>query len=272
MGHINTYNIHDQSNLVALCKVCHFAYDNEEWVFVPKDMSEWAQRIRATPDVIEEYKSATAVEYRRFILDEEPVDPSDAFNDPHYKAAFEKEPIKTWEGEPGLVIVRQFHQPADPSAEVEELQEEYETLRKLWWKYKSPCSNESCPLCRGDQVEKKDEKEEGVADEKDDDDDNGDEDEDDDDDDGSVVGNDGESEEDASYDGSKHSEGKSKRQPDKADQRPRTKVKGAERDWLTSAPYDESVPLSHRYGYTFRNATSNSIIRTALSYRRKITT
>lgn len=33
-----------------------------------------------------------------------------------------------------------------------------------------------------------------------------------------------------------------------------------ERDWMTSRPYDKSIPYSHRYGYTFANMTSNDWI------------
>ena len=39
------------------------------------------------------------------------------------------------------------------------------------------------------------------------------------------------------------------------------RLKHAERDWLTSAPYDKSVPYSHRYGYTWKGTTSNDLMK-----------
>ena len=41
----------------------------------------------------------------------------------------------------------------------------------------------------------------------------------------------------------------------------RWRIRGKERDWLTTAPYDERVPFSHRYGYTYAKCTSNDHMR-----------
>src|SRR5271169_2433319 len=40
-------NIHDDANLIALCKICHFAFDNKEWTFLPTDMTTWLQEAKA---------------------------------------------------------------------------------------------------------------------------------------------------------------------------------------------------------------------------------
>src|SRR5438045_3750008 len=42
-GRTQLNNIHDTRNLLALCKICHFAFDNKEWTFLPADMTTWIQ-------------------------------------------------------------------------------------------------------------------------------------------------------------------------------------------------------------------------------------
>jgi hypothetical protein len=41
-----------------------------------------------------------------------------------------------------------------------------------------------------------------------------------------------------------------------------------ERDWMTSTPYDESIPYSHRYGYTWAGSTSNELMQLWQAYRK----
>ena len=50
----------------------------------------------------------------------------------------------------------------------------------------------------------------------------------------------------------------------------RKKPKNTERDWMTSAPYDESIPYSHRYGYTWAGTTSNDLMKLWQTYRKPV--
>ncbi|KAL2058401.1 hypothetical protein ABVK25_001129 [Lepraria finkii] len=54
LGRTQLHNIHDRDNLVALCSICHFALDSDEWTFIPEDTKNWIQRIEATPQIIQE--------------------------------------------------------------------------------------------------------------------------------------------------------------------------------------------------------------------------
>ncbi|MCJ1280367.1 hypothetical protein MMC21_008194 [Puttea exsequens] len=47
----------------------------------------------------------------------------------------------------------------------------------------------------------------------------------------------------------------------------RKNLKSTERDWMTSAPYDESIPYSHRYVYTWAGTTSNELMKLWQVYR-----
>lgn len=43
-GRLQMSNIHSISNLIALCSVCHYAFDSEEWTFLPECMSAWVSK------------------------------------------------------------------------------------------------------------------------------------------------------------------------------------------------------------------------------------
>ncbi|MCJ1253492.1 hypothetical protein MMC24_001304 [Lignoscripta atroalba] len=307
-GRTQLHNIHDTANLVALCSICHFAFDNDEWTFIPEDTTIWTQRIEATPQIIPEYNSQRNIVFRRLLLQLDPD--SKAFQDNHYKSAFTNSPTKIWSGEPGVVMVRPpVNPPPEPTAELQKTWDDFGALQKLWLACKSPCSKEKCPICqpnndgkqgKGDDLDDKDEgkdadegnedAEEGNEDaEEDEEDEEDDEDEDD-------EGNEEDSEEDSEEDeegdenissSTKSTKGSSKTQPDSTGQQQpplqdpdtknpiqtkkhRKKPKHAERDWMTSAPYDESVPYSHRYGYTWADSTSNSLMQMWQAYRKPV--
>ena len=270
-GRIQLHNIHDRGNLVALCKICHFAFDSDEWTFIPEDTTNWTQKIEATPQVIQEYNSQRNILFRRLLLVPDPD--SEAFQDNYYKSAFTDSPTKIWPGDPGVVIVRPPPFPSDPTAELQKTLDDFRTLQKLWLRYKSPHSEEECPICHGN-IDGKQGKETDLDDKNDDEDDNGNED-------------DGEEDEKGDEDISssrKSRKGTSKRQPDSTGQQPslqdldtkksiqankhRKMPKNTERDWMTSAPYDESIPYSHRYGYTWAGTTSNELMKLWQVYRK----
>jgi hypothetical protein len=52
-GRTQLDNIHDTANLMALCKICHFAYDSDEWTFLPADITTWLQEAKAEIDEAE---------------------------------------------------------------------------------------------------------------------------------------------------------------------------------------------------------------------------
>ena len=143
----------------------------------------------------------------------------------------------------------------------------------LWLDYKSSCSEENCLICQS-KSDGKQGKEDDKGDEEDDEDDDRDE-------------EDSEEDEEGDEDiGSSRKSRKSisKRQPDSTGQQSplqdvdvrkstqaskrRKKLKNTERDWMTSAPYDESIPYSHRYGYTWAGTTSNDLMELWQLYRK----
>ena len=281
-GRIQLHNIHDRGNLVALCSICHFAFDSDEWMFIPEDTTNWIQRIQATPEIIQEYNSQRSVVFRRLLLTPDPD--SMAFQDTHYKSAFTDNPTKIWRGEPGVVIARPPPlAPVEPTAELQETWDDFVALRKIWLTYKSSCSKEDCPICQS-----KSDGKQGKEDDEDDKDDAGDDEDEDDEEEDDDDRNEEDSEEDDEGNEDISSSRKSrkrtfKEQPDSTShQTPqdvnakkstqaskRRKIwKNAERDWMTSAPYDESIPYSHRYGYTWAGSTSNELMEMWQAYRK----
>ena len=299
-GRTQLHNIHDRGNLVALCSICHFAFDSDEWTFIPEDTTNWRQRIEATPQIIQEYNSQRNIVFRRLLLAPDPD--SKAFQDNHYKSAFTDSPTKIWPGEPGVVIVRPPPAPPpEPTAELRETLDDFGALQKLWLAYKCPCSEEGCPICQSnndgkqgkeDDLDNKDDRDVDSEDDSEDDeeDDSDDDEEDDDEDDHSDdEGNEEDGEEDEEGDEDTSSSTKSgkrlsKRQPNSTGQqlplqdfdtkksfqanKHRKKPNNTERDWMTSAPYDESIPYSHRYGYTWAGTTSNELMKLWQVYRK----
>jgi hypothetical protein len=169
----------------------------------------------------------------------------EASNDPHFLSAFTNEPTKVWTGEIGAVIIRNY-------AALESLQVDTETadaLRQyfrlffIWREYNHPCSQENCPLCR--PKEKPDNLGEGE---------------------------DQDGEKNQVDDGSEQGPSRKKRRmalpkPRKYETRQSVAATRTHNSsmpkkdiWEQSAPYDTSVPFSHRKGYTFYNTTANELI------------
>ena len=110
-GRTQLDNIHDTANLMALCKICHFAFDNKEWTFLPADITTWLQEAKAEVereaevdrDFVLRCNVQRDVEFRRWRLIYNPD--SEASRDESYASAFTDEPIKGWLGEPGVAIL-----------------------------------------------------------------------------------------------------------------------------------------------------------------------
>jgi len=205
-GRIQVDNIHNIANLVALCSICHFAFDKEEWAFLPKDMAAWVQDAEAPHerDFVLELNSQRNIKFQRWRL---VVDPdSEAERDNHFKSAFTNEPIKEWSGEVGLVILANANilgtAPDKTNKDLHKAIDDYHKLLKIWLDYENPCSKQECVICsfkrkdskfeeKGEDEEEGEDKEVGEGkgenedeDEvEDEDDDDEDEDEDDDDED-----------------------------------------------------------------------------------------
>jgi hypothetical protein len=109
-GRTQLENIHDAANLMALCKICHFAFGNKEWTFLPTDMTTWLQEAKAEVereaevdgeaeidrDFVLRCNAQRDVEFRRWRLIYNPD--SEASRDGSYASAFTDEPIKGWLG------------------------------------------------------------------------------------------------------------------------------------------------------------------------------
>ena len=170
--------------------------------------------------------------------------------------------------------------PPAPTAELQETLDDFGALQKIWLAYKSPCSEENCPIGQS-----KSDGKQGKEDDKDDKDGEGDDEEDDEDDEDDDEDN--EEDEECNEDISSSRKSRKRiyeKQPDSSGQQPplqdvdakkstqvskhRKKLKNTERDWMTSAPYDESIPYSHRYGYTWAGTTSNELMKLWQLYRK----
>ena len=231
---------------------------------------------------------------------------SEAFQDNHYKSAFTDSPTKIWPGEPGVVMVRPQPPPFPPpnsTAELKETLHDFRVLQTLWLGYESSCLEEKCPICQSnnkdDDGNKEDGKEDGEEDSKEDDEEDSKEDDEEDSEEDDEEDSEEDDEEDGKEDGKEDKEGDedfsssrksrkgiSKRQLDSTGQQPplqdfdtkksfqankhRKKPKNTERDWMTSAPYDESIPYSHRYGYTWAGTTSNELMELWQVYRKPV--
>ena len=70
MGRIQISNIHDSSNLLALCSICHFAFDAKQWTFLPDDLRKWVDMLKSDPesDHIRNWNSNRDVTFRRWRL------------------------------------------------------------------------------------------------------------------------------------------------------------------------------------------------------------
>lgn len=79
-------NVHDKSNLLALCHICHFAFDGDEWSFYPEDMASWVDELKANPELQFTYNARRDINFRRVLLQPDPD--SKAYGDQYYRSAF----------------------------------------------------------------------------------------------------------------------------------------------------------------------------------------
>ncbi len=143
-------NIHSTVNLIALCSVCHYAFDAEEWTFLSVGMSEWIQAANAEPEknFIPIWNAQRNIQYRpwRLMVD------TQASNDKNFNLASTNNPLKTWTGELGALILSLDHLHSikfrNPSTGLAEAIQEFRKLCALWVSYESPYSNREGFLCR----------------------------------------------------------------------------------------------------------------------------
>lgn len=258
------HNIHDPANLLALCTQCHWAFDAKEWTFLPKNMERMIADIEANRDPISSINQLRDIEFQRWKLADEESDlESSAGNDLHYDSAFAREPIKIWPGAVGAVILSNvaiLREDRDESAasNVADLTKAFKSFRKLfdiWNGYHNPCSNLHCTLCRPEKDDPDNNNGDDVDDDNDsDEDDDGDKNDEGDDDESDKVDDEDED------DGNDHEE-KEKEEENQGVDEPLKKRLRRKRDaWEKSAPYDMSVPFSHRKGYTWYDTTSNELM------------
>jgi HNH endonuclease len=148
-GRTQLSNIHDAANLMALCKICHYAFGSGEWTFLPRDLATWVQAAEADPEknFIPEWNSKRDIVFRRYRLVDDPD--SEASRDKHFKSAFTNELFKVWPGEIGVAILgNQILTNLALPDELEDVDKEFTKLREIWKRYKSPCSNQECLICR----------------------------------------------------------------------------------------------------------------------------
>jgi hypothetical protein len=282
-GRTQLANIHDRKNLVAFCSICHLAFDDKEWTFLPTDMAAWLQDAKAEPerDFIREINSQRDIEFRRWRLKNDSE--SEASKDEHYVSAFTNEPIKAWPGEVGAVILGNPAIVGIPTTEADIIEaiRLYRKLNEIWMEYNILCSEQECPLCsrKGDDKESDgDVNQDGEYDE-------GSE-EDDDDNEGENGGLNNQkkrrmppqepqsplkiSPKSHKYQTRQFSavtpirattHGRSKVSMPQHITRKKNKCSNHKKSApYSSIPYDKSVPYSHRVGYTWVNTTSNELM------------
>lgn len=148
---------------MALCSVCHWAYDAGEWVFVPNDMAEWKVEVVARPRIIFEYNEKKDIVYRRVLLIADPD--TAAFYDEAYQSAFSTHATMGWSGEVGVVMLRPLpDNPYNASPEVKRSWNDFKAIRDLWGDYEDQCRNESCDLCHMDNNDQDSGLKDGISD------------------------------------------------------------------------------------------------------------
>jgi hypothetical protein len=273
---------------MALCKICHFDFDNKEWTFLPADITTWLQEAKAEVDgeaeidgdFILRCNARRDVEFRRWRLKDDPE--SEASQDGSYTSAFTNEPIKRLTGEPGVVILGNagiFETPLFPGMDEEftNALDTYTELLGIWRKYNRPCSKDDCRICKkGD--DEGDEGDENDEDNEDDKGDNGQSDQK-----RRRMSRQGQQDGPSKPPPKSHQTGQSSTRELRSGNRSiRTTTPGRSKVFMpryitrkrnrssqrkTSALYDKSVPYSHREGYTFAECTANDLMRIWQTYR-----
>lgn len=148
MSHTNITNIHDKANLMALCALCHFAFDHEEWTFFPLDMTSWIKALKADSNLKSILNSRRDIGYQRILLLRNPR--SKAYQDLYYRSAFANAPTQTWVGEPGVLILRNHSAMglSTTNSQVLQIIETSMELYTLWKSYTNPCCVKDCELCK----------------------------------------------------------------------------------------------------------------------------
>lgn len=130
---------HDVISACGTGDFCHYAYDLEEWTFLPDCMSAWVQAANAEPEkeFIPIWNSQRDIQFRPWRL---VVDPdSQASRDKDFNSAFTNNPFKTWTGEVGAVILSRGHlyttTVENPSTGLVEALEDFRKLGFLWISY-----------------------------------------------------------------------------------------------------------------------------------------
>jgi len=237
MGRIQISNIHDSANLLALCSICHFAFDAKQWTFLPDDLRKWVDMLKSDPesDHIRNWNSKRDVTFRRWRL----VGAADweSSKDDAYLAAFTKEPLKVWNGEVGTNILRNVTTvlaTPKPDGALKEAIKDFRQLSSMWMDYEVPCSDPGCALCTAEAAK--------TADDHSDDD---------------------HSDDDGNGDGGS----KSRKTPPDAPKSPKPSKPSKPSQPFTrryqtrqSNLYDKSVPYSYREGYTWANTTANELM------------
>jgi len=298
-GRIQLENIHDAANLMALCKICHCAFDNKEWTFLPTDMTTWLQEAKAEVereaeverdaevereaeverkaevgreaevdgDFILRCNAQRDVEFRRWRLTDDPD--SEASRDGSYASAFTDEPIKRWLGEPGVTILGNAAISATPTfrgmdEELMNALDTYMELLRIWCNYNRPCSKGDCRICN-DGDDEDDEGDEGDNDQSDQK--------------RRRMSRQGQQDGPSKPPPQSHQTGQSSTRKLRSGNRSirtttpgRSKVYAAQKrnrssQRKASALYDKSVPYSHREGYTFAECTANDLMRMWQIYR-----
>lgn len=256
-GRLQMSNIHSKSNLIALCSVCHYAFDSEEWTFLPECTSAWVKAANDEPEkkFVPMWNNQRDIQYRRWRLGVDRY--SEASNDKDFNSAFTNNPLKTWTGEVGAVILsRQLltTNVENPSPGLDEAIDEFCNLCSLWRSYKGSCSDPKCPVCKGDG-----DRSDGDGGKDDNDNAKGsdDQEEDQDRENRENEGDEGDEEEKEEDEGEDGRTGDEEYDEDEVDE----EEEGQHEDnGKKSSLYDTSVPYSYRKGYTLAGTTSNELM------------
>lgn len=293
--------------MVGLCEICHHAFDGGQWTFLPFEMEAWISELKADPKMIRTYNSRRDIVFQRMLLRPDPN--SKAFQDEAFRSAFVRNPHKVWQGEVGVVLLRNsfilMETRSRMELEVREALNRYHELQGIWINTQNPCSLKDCFLCENEENQI-----DGNEQQKDK---NNDDDVDSDSDNNNLGPNNDENSNGKKRPPKNKKHPKSKKHhknnnrssaKDRQDVRRsksiqqqtqgtyfttrpvkhlirgrkrvkrRVKKRAVERnkgdDWMCTTPYDESIPYSHRYGYTWANTTSNELMAMWQLYRQPV--
>jgi cobalamin biosynthesis protein CobT len=155
--------------------------------------------------------------------------------------------------------------PRKATAELKKAYMDFDALQKLWIEYQQPCAKEDCKSKDTGKQGKEDNEDDANDDGRDREGDGRDEDDSENEDSAEE-----EEEESTSHDRKSLKSACKKQANNTYTKKSHKKLQHPRRGWMITTPYIESIPYSHRYGYTWANTTSNELMEIWQMYQKPV--